>query len=51
MIEDSSDLYLNLTGTIPKHGSATGTARLTESVDPPLGNCDSGVLTWTADKQ
>lgn len=51
VIEDSSDLYLNLAGTIPKHGRATGTARLTESVDPPLGNCDSGVLTWTADRQ
>jgi hypothetical protein len=51
LIEDSSQLYLKLSGRIPKHGPASGTARLTEAVGPPLGNCDSGELTWTAPKQ
>ena len=51
VIEDSSSLHLTLAGRIPKHGSAIGTARFTESVEPPLGNCDSGPLTWTAPRQ
>ena len=51
VIEDSSQLYMQLSGKIPKHGAASGTAHLTEAVGPPLGNCDSGVLTWTAPKQ
>lgn len=51
LIEDSSDLKMKLSGKIPKHGAASGAARLTEAVGPPLGNCDSGELTWTAPKR
>lgn len=51
LIEDSSSLRLQLSGTVPRHGEARGTARLTERVEAPLGDCDSGVLSWTAAPQ
>ncbi len=53
---------LALDGRIPKKGPATGTLRMTfhidanpEPADPrfpePAEDCDTGVLSWTADKQ
>ncbi len=48
LIEYNSTLGLKLSGTIPKHGEAKGTARITDEVDAPLGDCDSGVVSWTA---
>lgn len=51
LVEDSSTLRLQLSATIPKHGEAKGTARLIDTVDAPLGDCDSGVVSWTAAPQ
>jgi hypothetical protein len=50
-----------MTGKVPRKGAATGTIRITfhrdanpEPADPrypePALNCDSGVVSWTADK-
>ena len=51
LLDESSALRVELRGTIPKHGQASGTVRLTEQVEPPLGFCDSGVVNWTAAPQ
>ena len=50
-IDESAGTSVALTGKIPKHGQATGTIRLTDNLDPPLGHCDSGSQTWSASRQ
>ena len=48
LFEESAEVTAKLTGKIPQHAAASGTLRLTQNVGPPLGFCDSGVLTWSA---
>jgi hypothetical protein len=46
------DEGIEVSGTIPKHGPASGTVRIFATSEPgdepDLGTCDSGPLNWTA---
>jgi hypothetical protein len=46
------DEGIEVSGTIPKHGPASGTVRIFATSEPgdepDLGTCDSGLLNWTA---
>ncbi len=45
-------IKMKLIGTLPKHGSPSGTLDLSEDTgDPQFGHCDSGTLSWTAARQ
>jgi hypothetical protein len=49
--ENVDGTITNFSGSIPRHGAATGTVRFSGDLGPQIGQCESGVLNWSAKRK
>jgi len=49
--ENVEGTITKFTGSIPRHGAATGTVRFSGDLGPEIGHCESGTLNWSAQRK